>query len=525
MGRCHEFGLQIREGCGHPMQAGDSACSCPECGVICGGRFAGCPDVWARGLPPAEVQIDAEEVALTTAAPFSNGSSRRRAHAARVDGPMAEEQAAHAEAAPEPGAWPEPSYSPPAETNHSPTTPATAANPPAASAAALRWLEGAFAGLRNELQSLRGFVNQQNATMAELVSGITQQQSMLAQLLEARGADVQLVEAAERLPQIVTDTVAREMEQSREETVAAVASKVDAGQTAMLSLAQAAREEASRRDPGEAAAELRSFLENDPDTASVVALIATQAATQAMRSEVASQLPAALGSAMAQSDARLEELTHHMDKVVARAVRAGARTAAANGKGAPAAAGTAAAARPAKASTATVKRAAPPARPAQARAAKAAKPATTRQAKAAPKAAKVTKAAKTTKATSSGPAKAAKRASTTKTASKRSATKARGSGRVVAAPAKATARRSTRTVSSVRRTSRARPAAKIPPEPTPASEPPSSQARMAAAVRAARSRASRPRPTKGPAESSVIAARAAIRRAAQVEKAANTTSA
>ncbi|MGI9033465.1 MAG: hypothetical protein ACR2HY_07245 [Acidimicrobiales bacterium] len=522
MGRCHEFGLQIREGCGHPMEADDSACSCPECGVICGGRFAGCPDVWARGLPPAEVQIDAEEVALTTVAPFSNGSSRRRAHAARVDSPI-DEQAPHAEAGPEPGAWPERTYSPPAEANHSPTVPA--ANPPAASAAALRWLEGAFAGLRNELQSLRGFVNQQNATMAELVSGITQQQSMLAQLLEARGADVQLVEAAERLPQIVTDTVAREMEQSREETVAAVASKVDAGQTAMLSLAQAARDEAARRDPGEAAAELRSFLENDPDTASVVALIATQAATQAMRSEVASQLPAALGSAMAQSDARLEELTHHMDKVVARAVRAGARTAAANGKGAPAAAGAAAAPRPAKASTATVKRAAPPARPAQARAAKAAKPATTRQAKAAPKAAKVTKAAKATKATSSGPAKAAKRASTTKTASKRSATKARGSGRVVAAPAKATARRSTRTVSSVRRTSRARPAAKVPPEPTPASEPPSSQARMAAAVRAARSRASRPRPTKGPAESSVIAARAAIRRAAQVEKAANTTSA
>src|SRR2546421_204901 len=30
MGWCHEFGPQIREGCGHPMRAGESACVCPQ---------------------------------------------------------------------------------------------------------------------------------------------------------------------------------------------------------------------------------------------------------------------------------------------------------------------------------------------------------------------------------------------------------------------------------------------------------------------------------------------------------------
>lgn len=49
MGLCLEFGPQIRPGCGHAMVAGEDACSCPQCGVVCGGRFAGCSAVWAAG--------------------------------------------------------------------------------------------------------------------------------------------------------------------------------------------------------------------------------------------------------------------------------------------------------------------------------------------------------------------------------------------------------------------------------------------------------------------------------------------
>ena len=55
MGWCHEFGVQVREGCGHPVTAGDSACHCTVCGVVCEGQFAGCEAVWARG--PREVTL------------------------------------------------------------------------------------------------------------------------------------------------------------------------------------------------------------------------------------------------------------------------------------------------------------------------------------------------------------------------------------------------------------------------------------------------------------------------------------
>jgi hypothetical protein len=49
MGYCHEFGVVIEPACDHEMVAGRDACSCPECGVVCTGKFGGCPTVWARG--------------------------------------------------------------------------------------------------------------------------------------------------------------------------------------------------------------------------------------------------------------------------------------------------------------------------------------------------------------------------------------------------------------------------------------------------------------------------------------------
>lgn len=55
MGWCHEFGPQINDGCDRPMVAGEAACSCPACGVVCTGRFTGCAAVWARG--PRVLQI------------------------------------------------------------------------------------------------------------------------------------------------------------------------------------------------------------------------------------------------------------------------------------------------------------------------------------------------------------------------------------------------------------------------------------------------------------------------------------
>ncbi|MEA2931748.1 MAG: hypothetical protein QOI56_533, partial [Actinomycetota bacterium] len=87
MGLCHEFGSQIRAGCGHPMRAGASACSCPECGVVCRGLFDGCPDVWARG--PRPVAISATRAAVANGAPAGAAVARseRVAIAGGDDGP------------------------------------------------------------------------------------------------------------------------------------------------------------------------------------------------------------------------------------------------------------------------------------------------------------------------------------------------------------------------------------------------------------------------------------------------------
>ncbi len=49
MGWCHEFGPQLSPDCGHPMIAGEAACSCPECGLVCSGKFSGCEAVWQAG--------------------------------------------------------------------------------------------------------------------------------------------------------------------------------------------------------------------------------------------------------------------------------------------------------------------------------------------------------------------------------------------------------------------------------------------------------------------------------------------
>ena len=55
MGWCYEFGAQICEGCGSPMIASSSSCTCDQCGTVCTGRFSSCRDVWARGPQPFTV--------------------------------------------------------------------------------------------------------------------------------------------------------------------------------------------------------------------------------------------------------------------------------------------------------------------------------------------------------------------------------------------------------------------------------------------------------------------------------------
>src|SRR5687768_15440298 len=147
MGRCHEFGSQIREGCGHPMRAGERACACPECGVICQGQFDGCPGVWARGPRPVALTVapaieaprvralaagpeptragvNAPPVAAATANGNTNGGNTNGSGNGGYAGPP-----------------PSPPRSEPAQSGGSRTE-------------ILQWFEDAFDELRNELHAL-----------------------------------------------------------------------------------------------------------------------------------------------------------------------------------------------------------------------------------------------------------------------------------------------------------------------------------------------------------------------------------
>ena len=179
MGRCHEFGSQIREGCGHPMRAGERACACPECGVVCQGLFDGCPDVWARGPRP---------ITLTSVAALG-GNAGNPARALNA-GPQQRGQAAP------------PPPPPPAPNGYTAVPPPYVAGnggqpePGGASRTeVLHWFEDAFDELRNELRAV--------------VSTVTRQQAMLAELLDSREAELRVVVVAESLPELAGEAAAK----------------------------------------------------------------------------------------------------------------------------------------------------------------------------------------------------------------------------------------------------------------------------------------------------------------------------
>ena len=172
MGRCHEFGSQIREGCGHPMRAGERACACPECGIVCEGQFDGCPDVWARGPRP---------VALSVSGAAAIAAPRVRALAAGT--------ATESSARTTNGHTAEP---PPPAPSAPPRSPGQGAD---SRTEILRWFEDAFDELRNELHAL--------------ASTVTRQQAMLAELLDSREAELRVVMVAESLPELAGEAAAK----------------------------------------------------------------------------------------------------------------------------------------------------------------------------------------------------------------------------------------------------------------------------------------------------------------------------
>jgi hypothetical protein len=191
MGRCHEFGSQIREGCGHPMRAGERACACPECGVVCQGLFDGCPDVWARGPRPVAL--------INVAALGGNGVTVRALNAGATQAPR-RAQAGPTIDAGQAGSPPPPPPPPPGPPTNgfyttSPPPPPPLRPPSEARTEVLQWFEDAFDELRNELHAV--------------VSTVTRQQAMLAELLDSREAELRVVLVAESLPELAGEAAAK----------------------------------------------------------------------------------------------------------------------------------------------------------------------------------------------------------------------------------------------------------------------------------------------------------------------------
>jgi len=123
------------------MRAGESACVCPECGVVCTGRFAACDEVWARG--PREVHLVAQPLALM----------QRKTGLARVPPPVV----------------PEASVDNGVDDDRREV---------------LAWLQAAFDGLRDELVVVAGGLARQQSVLADL--GANRSSDLDAAVVEVR---------------------------------------------------------------------------------------------------------------------------------------------------------------------------------------------------------------------------------------------------------------------------------------------------------------------------------------------------
>ncbi len=193
MGWCHEFGCQIVRGCDHPMQAGETACSCSVCGTICEGRFGGCRGVWARGPRQFENVPGAAEQA---------GAPPRAdlVHPGRQPQPRADQTGAQ-------------------ETGMR----------------VLAWMRDEFDGLRSQLQTLAGSVAQNQAVVREMSESRADDLDETMAQLETRAAELR-GEAARlggledsltgKLPELVADAVRPHVRQAIDDRVPAMVDEV-----------------------------------------------------------------------------------------------------------------------------------------------------------------------------------------------------------------------------------------------------------------------------------------------------------
>ncbi|MDQ4133362.1 MAG: hypothetical protein M3179_09200, partial [Actinomycetota bacterium] len=120
------------------MQAGQAACTCTTCGVVCNGRFESCSDVWARG-PVTLIEAPMR--------PPPRPAARRREVEVAAEPPAVPVRAEPASAEP---------------------TRAEVGRPDALDA--LAWLRREFAGLHARLEDLSDRVARQEATLAEVAN-------------------------------------------------------------------------------------------------------------------------------------------------------------------------------------------------------------------------------------------------------------------------------------------------------------------------------------------------------------------
>jgi len=143
------------------MQAGEQACACPECGVVCQGLFDGCSAVWARGPRPITLSLSAAPALRPRA--LSVGPAEQ---------PPTGSQASYEPPPPPPPQSPLANgfsggtVPPPRQSTRIPPPPPL---PPPQQVGAgsradvLKWFEDAFDELRNELHAVASTVARQQA--------------------------------------------------------------------------------------------------------------------------------------------------------------------------------------------------------------------------------------------------------------------------------------------------------------------------------------------------------------------------
>ena len=187
MGWCHEFGVQIKAGCSHPMEADHDRCACPQCQTACGGHFAGCPDVWARGPQP---------VALVAAPALDEPPPRVLPGSQPLLSDLDEEWGQH----------PDGVAGAPALAGFDPSSDATPWNGIERRLEA--WVRSGFDELRAELRAVNEAVAAQHAALEELA--------------EARAAELRAIELADTLPDRIGMALAAAVEARQEAYVGRV---------------------------------------------------------------------------------------------------------------------------------------------------------------------------------------------------------------------------------------------------------------------------------------------------------------